>query len=196
MSLMRWDPFNEIMSLRQAMDRLLEESVVRPGRLVAGGEGGGVDLDVIEQSDAVLVKASLPGVRPEDVDITVQNNVLTIRGETREERESGEGRYHRRERRFGSFVRQVLLPVEVDPNACDANFENGVLTITLPKSEQARPRRIAIRGAGQPAIEGQRAIEQGATATGQASQTGTAQATQSEQEGQQPARRRRTSRTT
>ena len=152
MSLMRWDPFGELMSLRQAMDRLLEESVVRPRAVMGGaGAGMGMDLDVMEREDAIVVRASLPGVKPDDVNITVENNILTIQAETREEQDRGEGRYHHRERRYGRVARAVALPVEVDPNACDADFEQGVLTITLPKSQQARARRIAVRGQGQPA---------------------------------------------
>jgi HSP20 family protein len=163
MAIMRWDPYGEMMSLRQAMDRLLEESYIRPGRFWGSEETGGLDLDLMEQNDSVVVKASIPGVKPEDISITVENGVLTIKGETREEKQSGEGRYHRRERRVGRFARAISLPVEVNADACDAEFEHGVLTITLPKAEQARPKQIAIRGQathGAQAIEGQK-IESG-----------------------------------
>lgn len=183
MALSRWDPFSEMMSLRQAMDQLLAESVVRPRAGAGLTATGAFDLDVMERDDAVVVKASLPGVKPEDVNITVQNNVLTIQGETREERETGEGRYHHRERRYGRFSRSIGLPIEVNPNACDASFEHGVLTITLAKAEAARPRRIAIRGpglavgegqgaaGGQPVIEG-RTVAAGTGAAGQQAEAG------------------------
>ena len=163
MSLMRRDPFGEMMSLRQAMDRLLEESVVRPrATMGVAGAGMGMDLDVMEREDAIVVRASLPGVKPDDVNITVENNILTIQAETREEQDRGEGRYHHRERRYGRVARAIVLPVEVDPNACDADFEHGVLTITLAKSQQARARRIAVRGQGQPAER----VSSGQTAQG------------------------------
>src|SRR5262245_19563017 len=93
-----------------------------------------MDLDVIEQGDNLVVKATLPGVKPEDVDVNVENGVLTIRGELREEQEHGQGRYLHRERRYGTMARQVMLPRDVDTSACEASFEHGVLTLTLPKS--------------------------------------------------------------
>ena len=148
----------------------------------------GVSLDLAEHEHELVVTASLPGVRPEDVDITVHNNVLTIQGEVREETEeprqavtatsrtqegaqangqSGvqeggqqgqpQGRrqpqYHYRERRFGRFMRQVSLPAPVNADQADASFEHGVLTLRLPKAEQARRKRIEVRR--QPALEGQ-----------------------------------------
>ena len=141
--LMRWDPFAEMLSLRRAMDRMFEDAALR-GR---GGEewgGQGLDLDIYEQDDDLVVTAGLPGVKPADVDITVQGNLLTIRGERREESESGRGRYHRRERRYGSFIRQVQLPVAVQTEQGEARFEDGVLRLTLPKAEEARQRRIQV----------------------------------------------------
>ncbi len=172
MALTRWDPFREMTSLRQAMDRLLEESFVMP-RFGAGGMAGGMgfDMDVLEQGDNLVVKASLPGVKPEDVNVTVENNVLTIKGEMREETEGGEGRYRHRERRWGSFQRAVLLPSDVDAQACDASFEHGVLTIKLPKSEQAKAKRIPIRGGSGQTIEGEK-LPAGARGGGSASDRG------------------------
>jgi HSP20 family protein len=173
MSLSRWDPFTEMTALRSAMDRLFEQSVVPTGR--GGGEMmGGVPLDLMETDDAYVVKASLPGVKPDDVDISVHRNVLSITGETRGEEERGEGRIHHRERWFGRFRRQVSLPGDVDANACDASFEDGVLTIRLPKTEEARPKRISV-GGGQRAIEGESRREDGPRREG-ASQPGGAAA--------------------
>ena len=95
MTLQRWDPFGELVSLRQAMDRLLEDAVVAPSRLLGGragqSAGMGLDVDLIEHENELEVKASLPGVRPEDVDISLEDNVLTIQGEVREERTDGPG---------------------------------------------------------------------------------------------------------
>jgi HSP20 family protein len=159
MSLIRWDPFGEMTSLRQAMDRLLEDSFVSTPSARGGMTGMGmVPLDVKETDDAVEVKASLPGVKPDDIDVSVRRNMLTISGEVRgdeEEDGSAKGRYYHRERWYGTFSRQVTLPSDVDANACEANFEDGVLTVRLPKTEQARPRRISIRGGDRPAIEGE-----------------------------------------
>jgi HSP20 family protein len=153
MAMTRWDPFTEMVSMQQMMDRLLDRTRFNRGWGDAGM--GGIDLDVMERDDALVVKASLPGVKPEDINVSVERNMLTIQGEMREEEERGEGRYHHRERRFGRFARSFMLPSDVNSDACDASFEHGVLTITLPKSEQARSRKIAVRGE-RPAIEGQR----------------------------------------
>ena len=154
MALTRWDPFGEMTSLRQAMDRLVDQSFIGSHR---GGEimAGSVPLDVIERDDAIVVRASLPGVKPDDVDLSVHRNVLTIRGEMGGESERLEGQYRHRERWQGSFSRSVSLPSDVNADACEARFEDGVLTVTLPKSEQARSKRINVAGS-RPAIEGER----------------------------------------
>jgi HSP20 family protein len=155
MSLSRWDPFIELTALRSAMDQLFDRSVVPSGGGGRPDTMGGVPIDVMEADDAYVVKASLPGVKPDDVDISVHRNVLSIAGELRGEQERDEsGHVHHRERWFGSFRRQVALPGDVDTGACDASFEDGVLTIRLPKTAEARPRRISV-GGGRTAIEGE-----------------------------------------
>jgi HSP20 family protein len=190
MTMMRWDPFGEAMSLRQAMDRLLEEASVQPARAAGGQGGSGVALDVIEHGEELVVKASLPGVEPEDVNITIEENVLTVEGEAREEYETPRGqqttagqqgttaqqtngggrmqggqqtsqpRYHHRERRYGRFMRQVVLPMPVDAARAQASFEHGVLTITLPKAEHARRRQIKVGGAGSGQLQSGQAGDQ------------------------------------
>ena len=149
MVMQRSDPFNEMTPLRQAMGQLLAESFIRPGTGPAAGTPS-VPLDILEHGDALVVRASLPGVTPDDIDINVQQNVLTIAGQVREERSSDEGHYHLAERRTGRFARSVSLPVPVNAEDAEATFEHGVLTLTLPKAEQARTRRIPIRGVQQP----------------------------------------------
>lgn len=106
------------------------------------------EADVVELGDEVRVTAELPGVKREDLDITLENNVLTVSGEKKEEREEGEegGRYHLMERRWGSFSRSFSLPGTVDPDRVEASFEDGTLTIRVPKTEEARRRRISIGG--------------------------------------------------
>ena len=148
MSITRWDPWGDIVSLREAMNNLLEESFVRP-RQGAPGQVAGLALDVRETPEAFVVTASVPGVPPEDVDITVLGDTLRIRGERREEREQGgqNERWLIRERRFGAFERTVSLPTSVKSDAATADFKDGVLTITLPKAEEAKPRSIPVRGA-------------------------------------------------
>jgi len=148
--IMRWDPFAEMASLRETMDRLFDE--VRPWRYSAGnGSGTYFPVDVLDTNEDVIVKASLPGVKPEDIDISVTGQVLTLKGETKEEREEKEGSYFRRERRYGTFVRQLQLPTEVDPNKAEAVFEHGVLRLTLPKAEAVKPKTIKVHA--RPMIE-------------------------------------------
>ena len=145
----RWDPFGEMVSLRDAMSSLLQESYVRPGQARGAGGGAILPLDIHETEDHFEVKASLPGVRPEDVQITVHGDTLTIRGETRAEEEKKGGQWHLRERRFGAFQRAVTLNAPIDSDKANAHFEHGVLTLTLPKAEAARPKQIKVGGGGE-----------------------------------------------
>ncbi len=146
--LIRRDPFSDIVSLRDAMDRLFEESFVRRfdgGRLL-GIEGQPLALDVYETDENLMVEASLPGINPDEVDISVEGDRLTIKGETKREEEKEEkGKYHFRERRYGAFQRTLSLPVEVNADKAEATFENGVLKLTLPKVEQAKPKHIKLQ---------------------------------------------------
>jgi len=141
----RPSPFGELLSLRQAMDRLFEDSFVRPSGWTHEGTAG-LPLDVSATTDELVVQAALPGARPEDVDITVENGVLTIRGEIRSDRTSDgtETEPLIREIRRGSFSRSVALSGELEPDKASATFEHGLLTLRIPRAEQARPRQIRI----------------------------------------------------
>ena len=133
MSITRWDPWGDIVSLREAMNNLLEESFVRPQPGTPGpGMASSLALDVKETPDTFMVTASVPGVPPSDIDITILGDTLRIRGQRKEEAdETGEGnRWLLRERRFGAFERTVSLPSVVDSEGSSADFEDGVLTIT------------------------------------------------------------------
>jgi len=152
MAIERWDPFREAISLRDAMNTLLQESFIRPTGLMTQEDYAPLPLDVSETDDAFVVKSSLPGVRPEDVQITVQGNTLIIRGESKAEEEKKGEQWHLRERRFGRFQRSVTLPAPVSADRAQAHYENGVLTLTLPKAEEAKPRQIKIGGAASPQI--------------------------------------------
>jgi HSP20 family protein len=145
-NLVRWEPFRELISLREAMDRLFEESFVRPwgGWLTSLGEGT-LAVDIYETDEAVVVKAPIPGVKPEDLDISITGDTLTIRGETKSEAEVKEDQYIRRECRYGSFCRSLSLPVPIVADKAVAEFENGVLTLTLPKAEEVKPKTIKVK---------------------------------------------------
>ncbi|RMD64112.1 Hsp20/alpha crystallin family protein [Candidatus Parcubacteria bacterium] len=144
MTLMRWEPFRELITLREAMDRLFDEAFTRPLSLFEGW--GSLPLvDMYQTDNEVVVKATLPGVKPEDLQITVTGDVLTIKGEVKQEEEVKNATYHLRERRYGTFARSIPLPVPVVADKAHAEFENGILTLTLPKAEEVRPKTITVK---------------------------------------------------
>ena len=143
--LMRWDPFREMARLRDITDRMLEDSFVRPWRFWPDGERVELPIDMYQTADSVVVKASLPGFKPEEVDISVAGDTLTIKGEHKEEKEVKEEDYLYKERRYGSFTRSLPIPVQVKSDKGEAVFENGVLTLTLPKSEEVKPKQIKVK---------------------------------------------------
>ena len=149
MAIQLWDPVREMVSLRDAMSSLLQESFVRPGALLADGGPAMLPLDISENDNEFTIQASLPGVRPEDVQITVQGDTVTIRGEMKVEEEKKDEQRHLRERRYGAFHRTVRLSAAVRSDQAQADFKNGVLTLRLPKSEEAKPRQIRVGGESQ-----------------------------------------------
>ena len=156
----RPSPFGELLSLRQAVDRLFEDSFVRPrGIGFATFDGGAAALDITSTTDALVVEAALPGVKPEGVDITVENGTLTIRGTTASERREGDGEYLVQEIRRGEFARSVALPSGLEPDKANATFEHGVLTLRIPKAEQVKPRQIRIS----PVTDGHQTTDSSAT---------------------------------
>ena len=148
----RWDPFQDMLSLREAMSQLMEESFVQP-TAAQGGKNFVPALDFSENAEGYLVEAALPGVKPEDVEVTVENNVLTIKGETRQEVDDKQRNFHRVERRFGSFQRTIGLPTTVKGDAIQASLTNGVLRLEIPKAEEVKPRKISVNVGENKAIE-------------------------------------------
>jgi HSP20 family protein len=154
-TLIRWDPFREMYTMRRSMDRLFDEFFTGQPDEWSKPLSWDLALDVVENKDDFVVKASLPGIKPEDLDITYNENTLTIKGETKEETEKEEARYHLRERRYGSFARSITLPKGVKGESIEASYDAGVLTLRLPKSEEIKPKRITVHGVGKhPVIEG------------------------------------------
>ncbi len=144
--LTRWEPFRDLVSLREAMDRLFEESVVRPrGMAQAPGIRGSLAVDVYETDDDVVVKASVPGIDADDLDISVTGDILTIKGESRAEEEVEEENYFCRERWYGAFSRSITIPASVQADKAEADFEDGVLTLRLPKAEEMKPKAIKVK---------------------------------------------------
>ena len=145
MSIQRWDPLRDIVSLREAMNSLLEESFVRP-RAGMVAMTGGMAIDLRENDNAYVIESVVAGAKPEDVEISVLGDTLRIAVEVREEADRQEEKWLLRERRFGRFERSLTLPAQVKADEATADFENGILTITLPKADAVRPRSIPVRG--------------------------------------------------
>jgi len=134
------------------LDRIFDSLLGTMGGSTHGGSlMRAPDTDVVETEDEIRVSSEMPGLHPDDIEIDVENNVLTLRAEKSEERTEGEegGRYHLAERRFGVFSRSFVLPRDVEPDNIQADFRDGVLTVHIPKSEKSRRRRISVGGEGQ-----------------------------------------------
>ena len=140
-----YGPAGQTPSLRGAMDRLLQDAFVPS--LAGGAEGGGQfwpAVDIVNTEDAFVVVASLPGVGPDDVEITLENQTLSIRGQVGDDSESEGGDYLYRERRIGRFSRQITFPTRVEAENAEASFQNGTLRLRVPKAAETKPRRIEI----------------------------------------------------
>ncbi len=142
-NLSRWEPVRGMMTLREAMDRLFDDAFTHPFGI--DGAASLPAIDLYQTADDVVVKAALPGLKAEDVQISITGDVLTLRGEYKQEEEKQETTYHLREQRFGSFERAVSLPVDVQTDKAKAEFENGILTISLPKAETVKPKTITVK---------------------------------------------------
>jgi HSP20 family protein len=163
MALTQWSPFSEFVSLRDAMDRLFSESLVRPGG--APGRLTTPPYDLYETEDSLIYRFALPGIRPEDVDITTQQGMLTVSGRYPQPEESQNWIWHVRGLPQGGTIQfTVSLPTLVDTDRAEARFEHGVLTLTMPKSETVKPKRIAI--AVSHSQQSGKALEQGHTQSG------------------------------
>ena len=142
-NLIRWEPAREMMTLRDAMDRLFDDAFTRPLTLRDGWSAPAIDM--YQTGDEIVLKASLPGVKADEVQINITGEVLTLKGETKHEEENKDKAWHIREQRWGASERAVVLPTEVVADKAKAEFENGILTVTLPKAEEVRPKIINIK---------------------------------------------------
>jgi HSP20 family protein len=148
MAIVRWEPFRDLMGLQERMNRMFDD-VYRPAR--TGSEDdwalGGTwapAVDIFEHQGNIVLRAELPGVDAKDVDIRLENNILTLRGERKLDSEVKRENYHRVERSYGSFSRSFTLPMAVDQGKISADYKDGVLNVTLPKREEAKPKQISI----------------------------------------------------
>jgi len=144
-NLIRWEPAREMMTLREAMDRLFDDAFTRPLSMRDGWFMSTPAVDMYQTENEVVVKASIPGMKAEDVQINITGDVLTLKGEVQNEEERNDKAWHIREQRFGSFERSVALPTAVKTDKAEAVFENGILTVTLPKADEVKPKTINIK---------------------------------------------------
>ena len=150
MAIVRWEPFRDLAGLQDRMNRLFDESfrgLTRGGAAEEDWALGGTwapAVDIYEQEGHIVLKAELPGSDPKDVDIRLDNNVLTLRGERKVDNDVQRDSYHRVERAYGSFTRSFTLPSVVDQEHIKADYKDGVLKVTLPKREEAKPKQISI----------------------------------------------------
>ncbi len=152
----RWDPFREVVSVRNQMDELVGDLMREPTGWQGEGRGESMrlPLDVFEDDQSFSVKASLPGIDPEDIDISFSENTLTIQGETSGESGVENTKWHLRERHYGKFMRSISLPAAINGANISADFTDGILTLTLPKADEIKPRRITVQTGGSKTVEG------------------------------------------
>lgn len=144
-SLVRYQPFAELASLTRSMDRIFDERFFTPYRLFTLGPGTIVSIDMLHTDNEVVVKATLPGVKPEEIDVSITGDTLTIKGETKAEETIKREDYLYQEHRYGAFYRSVALPRGLQTDKTEAVFENGILTLTIPKFEEVKPKQIKVK---------------------------------------------------
>ena len=148
MAIVRWEPFRDLVSLQDRMNRLFDDAFRGGGRTAADEDwtlgAWAPAVDIYEQDGNIVLKAELPGVNPKDVDVRVENNILTLRGERKFEGDVKKESYHRVERAYGAFTRSFTLPNVVDTAKIKAEYKDGLLRMTLPTKEEAKPKQISI----------------------------------------------------
>lgn len=145
MAIIRWDPYRDLLTLRERMNRLFEDMVTNRGEeRDLSASSWAPSVDIFETENEVVLTAEVPGIDEKDIEIKVEDNSLTIRGERKFEKETKEENYHRIERSYGSFFRSFTLPSYVDQDKVEAQYENGVLKIQMPKKAEVKPRKVRI----------------------------------------------------
>ncbi len=145
MAIIRWDPFKDLVTLREKMNRLFEEAFTGRGEekdLVSGTWTPSVD--IYETENSLVLTAEVPGIKEDDVEIKIEDNTLILQGERKFEKETKEESYHRIERSYGSFYRSFTLPSSIDQDKIQAEHENGVLRITMPKRPELKPKKVKV----------------------------------------------------
>ena len=144
-SIVRWEPLRDMMSLRDTVDRMREERMFRPPMPFGLFGEEALSVDMYETADSVVVKTAIPGVKAEDIDVSITGDTLTVKAETKEEEEVKRENYLRRERRFGSYCRSVTLPGGLETDKAQADYTDGILTLSFPKAEEVKPKSIQVK---------------------------------------------------
>ncbi|HEY5885018.1 MAG TPA: Hsp20/alpha crystallin family protein [Pyrinomonadaceae bacterium] len=152
MSIVRYDPFRDLRTLQEEVNRLFSSNLTRGfGEEGIGRGAWNPSVDIYENKDHIILEAELPGMKQDDFELTVENNVITLRGERQFEKKEDSDNYHRVERSYGSFTRSFTLPQTVSAEGATAEYTNGVLRVTLPKREETKARRIQVSNESAPA---------------------------------------------
>lgn len=143
-TMVRWDPFRDVATLTDRLNRMFNEN---PGLLRTGESYGAwtPPVDIFEKADNLVLRAELPGMKKDDIDVRIENGVLTLHGERRQDTDIEEDNVHRIERVYGSFTRSFALPTTVEASKIQASYKDGILEVLLPKSETSKPKRIEIQ---------------------------------------------------
>ena len=139
-SIVRWEPFRDMVSVRDAMERMFEERLVRPPIPFGPWAEGAMPVDVYETDETVVVKTPIPGVSAEEIEVSITGDTQTIKAEVKDDEEISRENYFRRERRFGSCCRSITLPGGLLTEEAEADYSEGILTLTFPKAEEVRPK--------------------------------------------------------
>ena len=143
--IVRWEPFRDMMAVRDAMDRVFEERFIRPPVPFGPWSEGALPVDMYETDERVVVKTGIPGAKADEIEVSVTGDTLTIKAETREEEEVQRENYLRRERRLGSYCRSITLPGGLETEQADADYTDGILTLSFPKAEEVKPKTIEVK---------------------------------------------------
>ncbi len=144
MAIVRWEPFRDLLSAQREFDRLFREAFGSFGEGEVSTRTWAPAVDIYETGNDIVVRAELPGIKPDEVEVKVEDNTLYLKGERKFEKETKEDNYHRIERTYGSFARSFSLPNSIDAEKVAAEYKDGLLTLTLPKREEAKPKTIKI----------------------------------------------------
>jgi HSP20 family protein len=148
MNLTRWDPFRDLLTLQDRMNRMLNDPFARLTSPAEAVSGWMPPVDIHEEPDRIVLRAEMPGISRDDIELSVENGTLTLRGEKRHENEVGSDNAYRQERFYGSFARSFVLPAAIDPDHIKATYRDGVLEVVVPKAEEAKPKKIKVLSGG------------------------------------------------